>query len=82
MFVVRLDGGLVFSEGEAKANEGIHVRIGDVVDELAYGPAAVAIGGVEMRFAEGVECGKELLGQIADFGDGGLALGIICKRGK
>ena len=62
VLVVGLDGGLVFGEGEAEADEGVHVGIGDVVDELADGPAAVAVGGVQVRFTEGVECGLELLG--------------------
>lgn len=79
MFVIWLDGGLVFGQGEAKADEGIHVRIGDVVDELTDGPAAVAIGGIEICLPEGVECGFEKLWQIADLGDGGLALGFIGK---
>ncbi len=82
VLVIRLDGGLVFGEGEAEADEGIHVRIGDVVDELTDGPAAVAIGGIEICLPEGVKCGFEKLGQIADLGDGGLALGNIRKRGE
>lgn len=82
LFVVGLDGGLVLGESPTEAQEGIHVRIGDVVDELAQGPAAFAIGNVELVAIEGGEGGLELLGEVADVGNGGLAGGVIGERGE
>lgn len=73
VFIVRLDGGLVFGQAQPKANEGVHVGVGDVVDELTDGPAAIAIGGVEFVLAEGNKGCSYVLWQVANFGDGGLA---------
>ena len=48
LFVVAGDDGPVFGEGFAEAVEGGHVRVRDVMDDLADGPTAVAVGRVEL----------------------------------
>jgi hypothetical protein len=70
LLVIGLDGGPVFGEGEANAGDGVHVAVGDVMDELADGPAVVAVGCVELRVAEAVDSVAELAGEIGDGGDG------------
>jgi len=74
VFVVGLDGGRVFGEGEFDAKEGVHVGVGDVVDELADGPAAVAVGGSELRVVEVVDGVAEVVGELGEDGDGGEAV--------
>jgi hypothetical protein len=44
------------------------VAVGDVVDKLADGPAAFAIGGVELGGAEAIDGGAEVL---RERGEGG-----------
>src|ERR1700728_2534849 len=51
-FVVALDHRPFFSEGETRADIGVHVAVGNVVDKLADGPAAFTVGGVELGVAE------------------------------
>ena len=46
--VVGLDRGPVLSEGELAANVSVGVTVGDVVDQLTHGPAALAIRSVEL----------------------------------
>ena len=46
-FVVRLDRRLVFGQRQPKADERVHVTVGDVMHDLAGRPAAVAIGLIE-----------------------------------
>ncbi len=55
LLVVGLDGGPVLGEGEANADDGVHVAVGDVVDELADGPAAFAVWRVELLVAEALD---------------------------
>lgn len=43
---------MVFGERRLHADVGVDVAIGDVVDDLANGPTAVAVGGVELGFGE------------------------------
>jgi len=50
--VVWLDGGPIFGEGELEANVAVGVAVGDVVHELADGPATVAVGRVDLRVVE------------------------------
>jgi len=52
LFVVAGDDGRVLGEGEADADEGVHMAVGDVVDELADGPSAVAVGRVDLGVGE------------------------------
>jgi hypothetical protein len=66
--IVAFDDGPILSEGEAGADAGIHVAVGNVVDELADGPAAFAIGGVELGGAEAFDGGAEVL---RERGEGG-----------
>ncbi len=84
VFIVGLDGGFVFGEAEAKADEGIHVGVGDVVDELAYRPAALAIWGIDFVFTQSSKGGSDVARQVSDFGDRGLAFGILSewRKGK
>ncbi len=51
LFVVGLDGGVVLSEAKPKTDECVHVGVGDVVDELADGPAVFAIWSVDLALA-------------------------------
>ena len=73
-FVVGIDGGPIFSKGVADADEGLHVAVGDVVDELADGPAAVAVGGVELCVVEVVGGVAEVFGHACEGVDGFCAL--------
>ena len=59
-FFVRLDRGIIFGEREAKADEGVHVAVGSVVDDLADGPAPVAIWRVDLRVVESGDGGAQL----------------------
>ena len=73
VFVVGLDGWPVFGEGELDADDGVHVGVGDVVDELADGPAAVAVGGGELGVVE-------ILDGVAEVGRGARR-GLRWRRG-
>jgi len=70
LLVVAGHGGPVFGEGFAEAVEGRHVRVGDMVDELADGPSAFAIGRVDLRGVEVAERFAEQLGHLGDGLDG------------
>ena len=63
--VVRLDGGPILGERELEADEGVGVAVGEVMHHLADGPAAVAIGRVELSFAEAGDRGAQALGEQA-----------------
>ncbi len=65
LLVVGLDGGPVLGEGEANADEGVHVAVGDVVDELADGPAAFAVGGVELGVVRPLTALRSSVGRSA-----------------
>jgi hypothetical protein len=52
------------------AEEGGHVRVGDVVDELADGPASFAVRRVEFGIAEAAEGLAELFGHLSKGEDG------------
>lgn len=52
LFVVAGDYGPVFREGLAEAVEGGHVRVRDVMHDLADGPAAFAVGRIELVIFE------------------------------
>ncbi len=64
-FVVGLDGGPIFGERELEADVGVGVAVGDVMDDLAHGPAAVAVGRVELGVAQALDGGAKLLGKLA-----------------
>ena len=74
VFVVGLDGGPVLGEGELEAEDGVHVGVGDVVDELADGPAAVTVGGSELGVVEVLDGVAKVGGEIGEDGDGGEAV--------
>lgn len=74
VFVVAGDGGGVFCEGETDAEDGVHMAVSDVVDELAEGPAAVAVGGVQLRVRQGGEGFAKELRELCEGGDGVEAL--------
>ena len=73
-FVVGHDSGIVFRQCEANADEGVHVAIGDVVDELADGPAAFAVGGVELALVELGAGVAKTFGKLGEGPDCGLNL--------
>lgn len=77
LFVVGLDGGPVLGEGEADADDRVHVAVGDVVDELADGPATVAVRCVELSGAEAVDGGTEGFRQGGEGGDVGRVVGGV-----
>lgn len=64
-FVIGVDGGPVFSEREFEADQADAVAVGDVMDELADGPAAFALGGVELGLIEAIDSGAEALREQA-----------------
>jgi len=70
LFVVAGDDGPVFGEGFAETVEGGGVGVGDVVDELADGPAAVAVGSVDLGLVEVADRLAELLGHLSESEDG------------
>ena len=82
ILIVGLDCGFIFCEAETKTDEGIHMGIGDVVDELAYGPAAFAIRGVNLAFAQGIQGRADVARQVSDFSDRGLAFGFLSEGGE
>ena len=67
--VVGLDGGIVLGEREANADEGVHVAVGEVVDELANRPTAVAIGRVELAGFETGDSVAQVAGKLRQRGD-------------
>jgi len=73
-FIVELNGGPVFGEGEFDADDGVGVGVSNVVDELADGPAAVAVGCAELGVVEVVDGVAEVGGEIGEDGDGGEAV--------
>ena len=72
VFGVGLDGGLVLGQAELEADVGVHVAVRHVMDHLADGPAAVAVGGVELPVVEAGDGGAEGGGGAGDGGDGFL----------
>ncbi len=52
LFRIRLDGRVVFAQGELHARVGVHVAVGGVVDDLAHRPAVGAVGRVELRVGQ------------------------------
>ena len=70
--VVGLDGGPILSERELEAEIGVGVAVGEVMHDLAHGPAAVAIGRVELGLREAEHGRAEALRRVAqDFDAGG-----------
>ena len=63
--VVGLDGGPILGERELEADKGIGVAVGEVMHHLANGPAAVAIGRVELRVVEAGDRRAQTLGKQA-----------------
>ena len=73
-FEVRLDRGDILGEREFETGEGVHVAVGDVMDQLADGPAAGAVGRVELLVVEAGDCGAHFCGGFFDVSDVGAAL--------
>ena len=71
-FVVGHDGGIVFRQCEANADEGVHVAVGNVVDELADGPAAFAVGRIQLDLVELGAGVAQVFGQLGERPQGGL----------
>jgi hypothetical protein len=74
LFIVAFDDGPVLGEGETRTDVSIHVAVGNVMDELADGPAAFAIRGVELDGAEAFDGGAEVL---RERGEGGQVRGVV-----
>jgi len=68
-FVIRLDSGPIFSEGQLVSDVGVGMAVGDVVYELANGPAAFAIGCVELGVGKAVNGGLQTLRKSAQVFD-------------
>ena len=64
-FIVGLDGWPVLGERQFKADVGVDVAVGDVMDELAHGPSAVAVRRVKLGVAQAFDCGAKLPGKLA-----------------
>lgn len=75
--VVGDDGGPVLGDGEAHADVRVDVTVGEVMDELADGPAAIAVGGIELGIGKAGDGGAEILGKGGEDGDGGGVVGEI-----
>jgi hypothetical protein len=75
--LVSADGGPVLGEGEAHADVRIHMAVSKMMDKLADGPAAVAIGCIELSFAEAGDGGAEILRERGENGDGGGVIGKV-----
>jgi len=73
-FVIARDGWEVFSEGFADAEEGGHMRVGDVMDDLANGPAAFAVGSVDFRSTEMTKRLAQEFGHLSQSVDGVAAI--------
>ena len=77
-FVIRLDGRPVFSEGELRSYVSVGVAVGDVMHELANGPAALAVGGVELRLGQSIDSLRKFVRKESE---GGKLLGANCRFG-
>ena len=66
ILVVGLDGGPIFGERKADADEGVHVAVGEVMDDLTECPAALAIGSVELRVGQTLDCVAKFSWQIGE----------------
>ena len=79
VFGVGDDGrpGLACRSGECElvAEERDGVRVAEMVDELADGPAGFPVGGVELVVIEAGDGVAQLLGELGEGGDGFGALG-------
>ena len=83
-FVVGLDGGCVFSQGELGAYVGVEMAIGDVVDDLADSPSAIAIRCVKLvgrKAGDGLAHSQGKAGDLGDMAGSGFGCGIRV-RGK
>jgi hypothetical protein len=63
---VGLDGGLVFGERQLETDVRVHVAIGNVMSDLAEGPAAIAIGSIELLVGKSAEGGTQSGGSLLD----------------
>jgi hypothetical protein len=82
--VVGLDGRPVLGEGEAYSDEGVHVAVGDVVDELPDSPAAFAVGRVEVGVLQAFDSVAQFGWEIGQSSDGAeqLIFGDLFGRGE
>jgi len=78
LLVVRFDGGPVLGEGEAHADVRVHMAVGEMVNQLADGPAALSVRGIELSVAQAVDGGAQVFRQR---GDGGDVRGVIGEIG-
>src|ERR1700691_4862914 len=83
--VIGLDGGRIFREGELEPDIGVGVAVGEVMNHLTHGPAAVAVRSVELGIVEtgyrGAETFRELSKSLNLRGtDAGCACGRRPER--
>ncbi len=81
-FVIRLDGGPIFSERELETDEGVGMAVGDVMDQLTDRPAAFSVGRVELGVAETADGGAELRRKLAHNVDVRVAGGGVITGGR
>src|ERR1700722_820212 len=74
IFLIGLDGWLVFGERELKTDIRVHVAVGKVMGYLAQGPTTVAVRSVELIVRESVESGAQAGGCQLDVGQEFLLL--------
>jgi hypothetical protein len=80
--VVRLDGRPVLGEGEADADEGVHVAVGEMMDDLAERPAAFAVGCVDLGEVQALNGVAQFGGQIGQGDDGADTLILGDRIGR
>jgi len=73
-FVVAGDDRQVLREGFADAEEGGSVRVGNVMDDLANGPSAFAVGGIDLGHVEMAKRLAEELRHLSEDVDGVAAI--------
>ncbi len=77
LLIVGLDGGPILGERQADADVCVHVAVGDVVDELADGPATVAVRRIELGVAEAVDSGTQIFRERGKGSDVRAVIGEI-----
>ena len=65
--VVGLDGGPILGERQLEADIGVGVAVGQVMHHLARGPAAFAVGRIELGVAQAGDGGPQAFGSGAGY---------------
>lgn len=67
--VIGLDGGFGFSDRELGANVPIDVRVGELMNHLANGPAFRAIRRIQLRAGEPGDRGSQFCGRLGELSE-------------